>query len=249
MNEAAPDDAAIPPRGEPTPPFCWVANEVLQVFLPVMGPDCLAIYAFFAGKVFTNPKLIHAVRDLADATDIGKSTVLRSLEILEHLRLVKLTRFGGNRDSECQLLDSRVVVNRLGAAFNPATLSYSLPPEVASRLKNEVKVIRARQQGKSLPIAQDCAPSASGNRQSRVPHRPPRVSPENPERSARETQTGSHLLREEGRIEEVLSPTPFQDGEAQKDKDSPDENEPDPLLRWARIKFTGVMSETWGAIC
>ena len=77
MNETASDDAAIPPRGEPTPPFCWVANEVLDVFLPIMGADCFALYASFARRVFSNPKLRHTVRDLADATGEGISTVSR----------------------------------------------------------------------------------------------------------------------------------------------------------------------------
>jgi hypothetical protein len=246
MSEAAPNDSEIPPRGEPQSPFCWIANEVLQVFLPVMGPDCLAIYVFFAGKVFTNPKLRHTVRDLAEATRVGPTTVSRCLEILEYLRLVKLTRFGGSRDSECRLLDSRAAVNRLGAAFDPATLSYSLPPEVASRLKNEVNAIRTRQQGKSLPIAQDCAPPACGNRQSRVSHRNASVSPARRQRSARETQTRTHLIQEERRIEEVPSPTPSHGYEAQKAKDSPDEDEPGALLRWARIKLTGVMKDMAG---
>jgi hypothetical protein len=62
-------------------------------------------------------------------------------------------------------------------------------------------------------------------------------------RATRETQTGTHLLLEEGRIEEVPSPTPSHGFEANEAKDSPDEDGPDADLRWARIKFTGVMND------
>ena len=96
MNEAASDCAEIPLRGEVKAPFCCIGNEVFDVFLPIMGADCFALYSSFARRVFSNPKLRHTVRDLADATGIGVSTVSRSLEILEHLRLVKLIRFGGS---------------------------------------------------------------------------------------------------------------------------------------------------------
>lgn len=94
------------------------------MLLPIVGTECFTVYASFARKVFSNPKLRHTVRDLADATGIGFSTVSRSLKILERLRLVNLTRFGGSKDSQCQLLDSRVLANRLSAICDPATLAY-----------------------------------------------------------------------------------------------------------------------------
>jgi len=242
MNGAASSDsAAIPLRGEPKPPFCWVANEILDVFLPLMGADCFTLYATFARRVFSNPKLTHTVRDLADATGLAPGTVSRSLEILECLQLVKLTRFGGSKESECELKDSRVVAIQLRANYNPATLSYSLPPEVASRLKNKVKAIRERQQGKSLPVAHDGTSSACGNRPFRVSQRNASVSLATRQRSTRETQMGSHLIREERRSEEGPSPTPSHDCGAQNPKSSPDD-EPD-LLLWAQIKFTGVVND------
>jgi hypothetical protein len=243
MNEAASDYAEIPPRGEPTPPFCWVGNEVFDVWLPIMGADCLTLYALFARRVYFDPKLKHTVRELAEATEIGITTVSRCLKILEYLRLVKLTRFGGSKDSECELKDSWFAANRLGVTYDSGTHSYSLPPQVAQRLISEVKAIREKQQGKMPQSTPRGAPRTCGKPPLRVSQRNASVSPAIRQRAARETQTGTHLIREEGRTEEVLSPTPSHDGEAQKAKDSPDEDEPDPLLRWARIKFTGVMKD------
>jgi hypothetical protein len=129
------------------------------------------------------------------------------------------------------------VANRLGAIYDPGTLSYSLPPQVVQRLISEVKAIREKQQGKKAQDVPRRAPHTCGNPALRV-------SPAIRQRATRETQTGSHLLREEGRIEEVLSPNPpFQDSKAQKDKDSPDEDEPDELLKCARRAFIGVMDD------
>lgn len=54
---------------------------------------------------------------------------------------------------------------------------------------------------------------------------------------------GSHLLREERRIEEVPPPSPAHSGDAEKSKDSPDEDEPDPPLKWAVAVFTGAMND------
>jgi hypothetical protein len=241
MNEAAPDAAEIPPRGEIKAPFCCIGNEVFDIFLPIIGADCFMLYTFFVRRVYSDPKLRHTLRGLADATGIGISTVSRSLEILEHLRLVKLTRFGGSKESECELKDSRVVLSRLGAKYQSKTLSFSLPLKVAERLKAEVLALREKQQGKSSPIGMNSAPRNCGNLTFPVSQRNASVSPAIRQRSARETQTGSHLLQEERRNEEVLSPTPFLVHKSQTAKDSPDEDGPDSDLRWAQAEFTGVM--------
>jgi hypothetical protein len=244
MKEATPNDAEIPPRGKVKDPFCQIGNHDFDVFLPIIGADCFTIYAHFVRRVFRDPKLKHSIRDLADATGIAVTTASRCLEILGHLRLVKLVRFGGSKDSECELKDSWVVANRLGAIYDSRTLSYSLPPEVAERLKTEVKLLRNRQQGKSSPIVQGDAPLGCGNPALPVSQRNTGVSPATHQRSTKETQTGTHPIWEERRIiEEVPSPTPSQDGEAQKGKDSPDEDQPDGLLKWATAKFIAVINE------
>ena len=193
MSEAASDSAEIPPRGESKPPFFWLGNEVFDVFLPIMGADCFTIYAYFARSEFSNPKLKHSVRETANATKLGLTTVSRSLEILQHLRLIKLIRFRGSKDSECQVLDAREVAGRLGAHYDRKGLSFSLPREVDQRLNCEVMALRQRQQGKST------APDGA-NLFRAFSQRSAGVSPAVRRRSARETQTAAHLLQEERRM-------------------------------------------------
>jgi hypothetical protein len=220
-----------------------MGNQDFDVFLPIMGAACFTLYAYFVRKAFLDPKLKHSVRGLADVTGLGITTVMRSLEIMEYMRLVKLTRFGGGKDSECQLLDSREVASRLGVQFHRRTLSFSLPPQVSQRLKAEVKALREKQQGKSSQRLVGSAPLDCGNSSLRVSQRNASVSLARRQRSTRETQTGTHLLLEERRIENVPSPTPSHKQAAQKPKDLSNEDEPDELVRWARIKFTGVMKD------
>lgn len=184
MSLAAPDGVEIPLRGKVKPPFCCIGNEVFDVFLPVIGADCLAVYAYLVRRVFFDPKLKHSVRGLADATGVSTATVARSLEILEHLQLVKLSWFGGSRNSECKLKDSRVVAERLGAKYNLKTLSYLLPPDVADRLKAEVKELREQQQKKSSPIAMSGASKDCGNLSLRVSQRDASVPPERRKRGS-----------------------------------------------------------------
>jgi DNA-binding transcriptional ArsR family regulator len=244
MSGASTDNAGIPPRREVKAPFFQIGKEVLDVFLPIMGADCLTIYAHFASEVFFDPSLKHNVRDLASTTSLSRSTVSRSLEILEHLRLVKVIRFGGSRDSECRLLDSWVVASCLGAQYDSNTHSYSIPRQTVQRLEAEVKAIRDRQQGKWCKSNFHDSSNACGNHPISVSQRNAVVSPERRQRTTRGTRARSHLIREERTIGNIPTPTPsHDDGEAQKDKSSSDEDELDPLLRWAQIKFTGVMND------
>ncbi len=177
MNLAAQDAAEIPLRGEVKAPFCCTGNEVFDCFLPIMGAACHTLYSLFERRYFSDPKLKHNVRELAQATQIGIATVSRSLEVLEHLRLVKLARFGGSRDSECQLLDSREAVLRLGGKYHRTTLSFSLPPNVTQRLRAEVNALREGQQGKSSPNAQAGELQDCGNPSLCVSQRNASVSP------------------------------------------------------------------------
>lgn len=218
-------------------PFFQLGNEILDIFQPIMGPHCYTIYSHLARSAFKNPALKHSVRDLAKATKIGASTASRALEIMAHLGLVKLVRRGGSQESECELLNSGEAAKRLGAEYVKRSLSWTLKPDAALRLSTEVEAIRQKQQGHRVR-----------NPSSRVSQRNASVSPAIRQRVTRETQTGSYPIREEGRTEEVPSPTPSRGdeshfGEGQKDKDSPDEDEPDPLLKWARAAFTGPMND------
>lgn len=228
-----------------TSPSFFTGNEVIDVFLPIMGAESFTVYSYFKRIEFTNPTLTHSIRGIAEATGIGDSTVSRSLEILEHLGLIKLTRFRGSRGSECKLLESRAVAIGMGAQYHRRTVSFSLPPQVAHRLRAEIKTLREKQQGKTSPKALAGASHACGNRAFGVSQRNASVSPEKRQPTARETQTGTHLIQEERKIEEgpTPTPTPSDSGEAQEDKDSPDEDEPDGLLKWAVEQFTGPMND------
>lgn len=230
-------------RGKVKAPFFCIGNEVFDVFLPIMGIESLAIYAWFRRMEFSNPSLAHTLRVISKDTGIGVTTVSRSLEILEHLGLVKLTRFGGSKGSECQLPDSKEVANKQGAKYNPKTLSYSLPPQVAQRLKAEVKALRERQQGRTPQTAVSYPQHGCGNRPAPVSQRDASISPEIRQRSTRETQTGAYLLQEEGRNEDVPSPTPSRSGNADSAKTLPNKDGPDELLKQAVNKFTGVMKD------
>jgi hypothetical protein len=162
MNEAVSDNVEIQPRDGVKPPFCCLGNDIFDVFLPSMGANCFTILAYFERRVFSDPQLKHSVREVADTTELGVTTVLRSLEILQHLGLIKLKRFRGSKHSECQLLDSREAAERLGAEYHRKTLSFSLPPKIAQRLTLEVKALRHRQQGKRSQAARCKQEDSSG---------------------------------------------------------------------------------------
>jgi hypothetical protein len=227
-----------------TSPSFFVGNEVINVFLPLMGPDCLAVYAYLKQREFINPTLRHSVREVSASINRSISTASRSLEVLEHLKLVRLTHFGGNKESECELLDSKTAALSFGAVYSRASVSWSLPEQVRERLEGEIGRLRRRQQGKLPPQANSAVRDVCGNRLFSVSQRNASVSPEARQRIPRETQMGTHLIQEEGRIERIPSPNPpAQDEQAEETKDSPDEDEPDPDLKWARVKFTGVMKD------
>lgn len=247
MSESASTDAGFPLRGEkPSHPFLWIGNEVLDLYVPIMGPDCLAVYAYFARRYHCDRSLRHDIRSIARSCGLKPSTVSRALEVLEHLQLVKLIRFGGSRQSECQLSDVWTIAKRLGATFDPKTQSYRFPHPVFKQLTEEVCEIRARQQGKTDGKTPTSAVSPCGNPSMSVSQRNTSLSPEKRQRPTRETQAGTHLIQKEERIKETPTPTPTPStsGEAQKDKGFPDEDEKRASqLLWARSKFTGVMKD------
>jgi hypothetical protein len=156
-----------------------------------------------------------------------------------------LRRFRGNKKSECDLLDSRAAALRLGAKYNARTTVFSFPLDVAQRLRSEVFALREKQQGKKCKKDLPGIPKSCESLTLRVSHRNAGVSPERRQRSTKETQMGTHLLREERRNEEIPTPTPppADHGDAQQDKDSPGEDDPDGLLRRAIAKFTGPMND------
>jgi hypothetical protein len=247
MNESEPTDEEFPLRGEKPPrPFLWIGYEFLDLYLPIIGPDCLAVYAYFARRHYFDNTLKHDIRNIAQSCGLKSSTVSRALEVLNQLKLIKLIRFGGNRQSECQLSDVWTIATRLGATFDRKTHSYRFPEPVLKQLTAEVGDIRARQQGKSDRNTSESAVSPCGN---------PSVSvtPEKHQRVTRETQayhqrdaSGDPSNIERKRIKETPTPTPTpnETDEAHKDKSFPNKDEKEGwLLAWVRIKFTGVMKD------
>ncbi len=221
------------------PAFFQLGNETLDVFQPIMGPHCFTIYAHLVRRAFRDPELKHSVWDLKKATNLGVATISRSCEVLEHLGLIELTRCGGSQKSKCKLLDPVEAAERLGSTYQKRTLSWSLPTEIRQRLEGEVEEIRRRQQGKPVHGELSLRQSVSDTVSQRNACVPPTIS----QPVARETQSGLHLLEEEIRTEEDPSPTPSQRGQSQYATGLPDEDGPYPDLRWACVKFTGVIDE------
>lgn len=245
MTELAPSEEELPLRGErPSNPFLWVGNEFFDLYLPIIGPDCFAVYVYFARTHHSNPALKHDVRSIASSCGLKPSTVSRALEVLNRLRLVKLIRFRGSRQSECQLPDVWTIAQRQGAKFDSRTQSYRFPETVFGELTGAVSAIRARQQGKTRRKPANTAVGSCGNLSKSVSQKNTNVPPEKRQRPTRETQTGTYQLWKDERVERILSPTPSQDDELWKSKSHANEDgTPRDLLMCARIQFTGVIKD------
>ena len=244
MSEPPSNDAEIPARGKKLPhPFLPIGNEVFDLFLPIMGADCFVVYAYFVRRHYSDPTLRHDIRSVADSCGLSPTTALRACEVLEHFSLVKLRRFGGSRQSECELPDSWDVATRLGAEYDSQSKSYLFPAQVSKRLYTEVREIRERQQGQKKGSK---APKiVCGNLPLRVSRRSTGVSPEKRQRAIRETQAGTHLIQKEERSERTPTPTPTprNSSATQTEKADPEKDDPSGLLPWARMKFTGVIDD------
>jgi len=246
MSKPVSTDGEFPLRGKKLPhPFLSIGNELFDLYVPIMGADCFAVYAYFARRRHSNPTLRHDIRTIAQSCDMSASTVSRALEVLENLQMVKLTRFGGSRDSECLLFDSWTVATRLGATFDSNSQSYRFPGQVSEQLKADVSAIRKRQQGKANQKSRKAGESACGNLRLSASRRNTSVSPVRRQRPTRETQTGTHLVRKEERTKDSPLPTSTPNGKGGTEcaKDSPKENEPDRLLKSATAKFIAAINE------
>jgi hypothetical protein len=89
-----------------------------------------------------------------------------------------VARYGGSRESECQLFDTRKLVLSLGATYQRERLSFLLPPNVIERLRTQVKALQEKQQGKSAKIDEAGVPSSCGNPILSVSQRNASVPPE-----------------------------------------------------------------------
>jgi predicted transcriptional regulator len=215
-------------------PFYMLPKALTDVFQPHMRPADFAVYAVLARRENLTASANNSMRELATAANISPATVLRSIETLVHLGLIKRTRRGGSQADEYRLANVLEAAKKWNATYDKLSVSYSLSRENMKRLRGAVTSKRTKQ------------PDRGG-----APGTPPGVSPLKRQRSCgkhqratRETQTGTHLLQEERRREEDPTPNPPRhECEMQKSKDSPDEDRTDPDLKWAQVEFTGVIKD------
>lgn len=214
-------------------PFFKALKVVSDIFQPNIPTECYGVYSVLArrGNFTSNPN--NSIRELATAANVSKATVSRSIEMLVDVGLVKRIRRGGSQPDCYELLNACEAAKRWGAVYVSKSVSYSLSAENARLLKASIKDFRAKQRDNKSASQTDSCVLSQRRQRSRGKH----------QCASRETQTGSHLIQEEGRNEECPTPTPSHDGATQKNKDTPDEDEPDGLMRWAANQFTGVMKD------
>jgi hypothetical protein len=182
---------------------------------------------------------------------MSPTSVARAIQILDLVGLIKRLPTSGNRKSTCQLFDVKALAESHGAMRPRGSSHFELPEPTRERLEAQVRAIRQCQQAKpkarvlnSGKMNAEIVTLSGFQSHFSVSQRDATVSHLIRQRATRETQTESHLIQQEGRIEEgpTPTPTPSESGAAQKDKDSPDEDEPDPL-QLATHAFIGVMND------
>jgi hypothetical protein len=247
--------AAVPLRKFPKDEFYAQDNELIDLYGSIIGPFAGFVYAALCRNAYGKPTVEYSVRELARVTGMSAPAAARSIKILETIGFLKRLPTSGNRKSQCQLFDLKALAISHGATRLHKSARLAFPPLSFERLNAQVKTVRRGQQGKgkarALSTGKENAEIASWSEFHTllsVSQRDATVSHLVHQRSTRETQTGTHLLREERRIEEspTPTPTPTGHGDAQQDKDSPSEDEPDRLRRMARAVFTGPMNDLKG---
>lgn len=242
----------IPLRRKPDGEFYLQENEFTDIYSPLVGPYAAVIYSALCRKSYGRTDVEHSVRDLANAAGMSPTTAARALQTLQTVGLIRLSPTSGNLKSVCQLLDVKALAASHGAKRERKGAPFALPQSLVDRLKSDLNVLRRNQQGKSKATAflqgkqnVEIVSRSGFHSLFSVSQRDASVSHLIRQRVTRETQEGTHLIREEVRNEEVPTPTPTpsESNAAPKDKDSADEDEPGGLLKLARAKFTGVMND------
>jgi hypothetical protein len=149
------------------------------------------------------------------------------------------------------LVSLKELAASLGASYSPRAASYVLPPCRTEELRSEIAALLRTLQAKrpverdsQLPRLENLANECCGNLLLPDSKRDAGVTPKKHQRSTRETQTGSHLLLQNTRTQNIPSPhPPAHLDEAQKPKDLPCEYGPDKLLKSTRSAFIGVIDE------
>jgi hypothetical protein len=170
---------------------------------------------------------------------------------LKHIGMVRINPGGGNQESECALVDLKKLAVHLGASKDRKRASYVLPPDRIEDLRSEIAALHTSMQKKpkSGCKAEALDRKSSGNRDCANlflldSKRDISVSQKRRQRSSEETQTGSHLILKKTTHQNIPTPNPpIHHGELWKTKDSPDEDGPDVLLKWASDRFNAVIDD------
>jgi len=241
------DCSTIPTRGKPDGDFTWQDNELYKVFQPLIGLHAFNVYVNLTQKAYPGQKIRYSVREVAAITSQSPATVSRSLQILECTGLVRLHRSGGNGASECELVNLKELCKQLGGSRMRRAASLILPESTVEQLRTKIQQLRIEQSGKGSSKRergrQSEARKGGGNLFPAVSQRNTSVLQVKHQRFARETQAPPHPLLQNTTPQKAPSPTPSHDGGAQTEKADPDKDDPDALLRWARMRFTGVIDD------
>ena len=235
----------------PEKDFYFQDNEFADLYLPLVGPFAAAIYSVLCRNWYRKDVVKYSVRELGRAIGMSPAAASRALQSLQTIGLIRPLPTSGNRKSECQLVDVKVLAASHGARREQKGAPLALPSPIRDQLKSELKALRDTQQGKRSVRAplrsrqgKESADRTGFEAVCTISKRNASVSQPIRQRSTGETQSGIHLIQEKRRNEKVLFPTPYRDAEREpKSKDSPDEDGADELLKFAANQFTGVIEE------
>ncbi len=144
-------ETAIKLRDKRKPGHCWQDNELYDCFQPVIGPLAVNVYVRITRECYGTTVKI-GVRELAELTGISKSAVHRALAVLEAVGLVRAKRAAVKQAAEYDLADLKELAVRHGAVFDAGRFSYVLPREAREKLRLDVKHLRGRMHGESVPL-------------------------------------------------------------------------------------------------
>jgi hypothetical protein len=172
------------------------------------------------------------------------------MAILEQIGMVRIRKAGGCQPSECSLVDLKKLAAHLGASKSKKLASYVLAPGRAKELKSQIAALRTSMEVKHRTANEPR--SASGGKLAHPgatdlflldSKRDAIGSQKRRQHSTRETQMGTHLIREERRIENAPSPTPSLEREPSTPKSLSSEDEKQEPPKWACDSFNGAVDE------
>ena len=153
-------------RDKRQPGYCWQDNELIDVFQPIVGAIGVAVYVNLTRAAYGESRVTYTVRKLADTMGpgTGRTSVWRSLRVLEHVGVLRLIKGKGSGESICELCNLKDAAEALGAVYNSRRTSFALPEEriAAERAKVEA-LLRATQGKKPVKAVPDCVPQRDTN--------------------------------------------------------------------------------------